>query len=466
MTVALLLARAGRRVGVVEARHLGAVTTGRTTAKVSLLQGTKLSGILRSQSEDVARAYVEGNREGQAWLLRFCTDHGVAWQPRSAVTFALEPSELRPVQEEYDAARRLGLDVEWRDTLDVPFPSHGAVVLADQAQFDPMDVLEALLEQLHAHGGTLHEGERVVGVSRADRPSVQLESGRTLHADNVVLATGLPIMDRGFAFAKAEPSRSYLLAYYGPSAPTGMYLSAGSSSRSLRDVPAGDGSSVFLIGGSGHTVGRTASERSHLDELRHWTNEHFPGATETHAWSAQDYSPYDGVPLVGRLPLGGGRIYYATGYDKWGMTNAVAAALTIGTQVLDGRTPDWAETLASRTPRPTGAMQVGTLNAKVVAAEMVSLVRATLTTTPERPEEGTGVVGREGLVPTGTSTVDGQTCKVLAVCTHLGGTVKWNDAERSWDCPLHGSRFAPDGSVLEGPATKPLARRDGPTTSV
>ena len=341
----------------------------------------------------------------------------------------------------------------------MPFPNHGAVVLADQAQFDPMAVLDALVAQLRAHGGTVHEGHRVVSVSKSGRPELRLDSGRTVSADNVVLATGMPIVDRAAVWARAEPMRSYLLAYEGPAVPTGMYLSAGSSSRSLRDVPVGDGRSVFLVGGSGHTVGRTRSERQHLDELRAWTQEHFPGATETHAWSAQDYSPYDGVPLVGPALLGGGTVHYATGYDKWGMTNAVAAALQLSASLLGGEVPGWARTMAERRPSAGGALQLGRMNAGVGLAEVLSTAQAGMRTADERPAEGTGAVGREGLVPTGTSTVDGQTCKVVAICTHVGGTLKWNDAEKSWDCPLHGSRFTPDGQVLEGPATRPLRTR-------
>ena len=122
LTVALLLARAGRRVGVIEARHRGAVTTGRTTAKVSVLQGTKLSGILGSQSRHNAQAYVEANQEGQAWLRRFCDDHGVGWQSRDSVVFAASPGERRSVRQEHDAALSLGLPVRWQDALDVPFP--------------------------------------------------------------------------------------------------------------------------------------------------------------------------------------------------------------------------------------------------------------------------------------------------------------------------------------------------------
>jgi glycine/D-amino acid oxidase-like deaminating enzyme/nitrite reductase/ring-hydroxylating ferredoxin subunit len=459
LTVAALLARAGRQVGVVEARHVGAVTTGRTTAKASLLQGTKLSGILGSQSRDKAAAYVEANREGLAWLRRFCADHAVPLQSRRSVVFAARRSERRSVRQEHDAAASLGLDVEWHDSLDVPFPVHGATVLADQAQLDPIVLLEALLADVRAHGGTLHEGHRVRTVSRTGTPTLHLDSGRTVTAENVVLATGIPILDRALTFAKVEPKRSYLIAFRGAEVPDGMFLSVGSSARSLRDVPTEEGA-VLLVGGSGHTVGRTSSEQSHLDELRGWTDEHFPGAVETHAWSAQDYSPYDGLPLVGRLPLGLGRIHYATGYDKWGMTNAVAAALHIAAEVLGGEPPSWGRTLEHRVPRPRGAAHAGALNAKVGLAQLASTAGAQLRTAPLAVEEGSGVVGRDGLVPTGVSTVDGRTCRVTAICTHLGGTLRWNDAERSWDCPLHGSRFTPDGKVLEGPATRPLHRRD------
>ncbi len=221
LTTALLLARAGRRVAVIEAREVGAVATGNTTAKVSLLQGTKYSQLLRYQSKDVAGAYVEANREGQGWLLRFCEDHGVPVQRRPAYTYAATEGELSTVRKEYDAAKSLGLDVAWRDSLDTPFPNHGAVVLEDQAQFDPMDFLRALAAQLREHGGTLHQGRRVTGVSRTGGPEVELEDGTTLRADHVVLATGVPILDRGLYFSKVEPERSYALAFEGVAAPEG-----------------------------------------------------------------------------------------------------------------------------------------------------------------------------------------------------------------------------------------------------
>ena len=458
LTTAALLARAGRKVGVVEARHVGAVTTGNTTAKASVLQNTKLSGILRAQSRSRAAAYLEANQEGLAWLRRFCEDHGVPVQERDAITFAATRKDRKAVRGEYDAARSLGLDVRWADALDVPFPLHGAVVLPGQFQFDPMDVLRALVAEIRRHGGSVHEGHRVVSASKVGPPRVTLESGRTITADNVVLASGAPILDRALTFAKVEPHRSYLLAYAGVASPEGMFISAGPTTRSLRDVPSEDGSPVFLLGGSGHTAGRTRSETAHLDELRAWAGEYFPGATETHRWSAQDYGPYDGLPLFGTLPLGRGHIYYATGYDKWGMTNAVAASLYIAAELLDGQPPEWGRKLEHRLPHLRGALHVATMNSKVGAAMTRGWAGSETRSTPDDADEGTGAAGRSGMLPGGVSTIDGETCRLRTVCTHLGGALKWNDSEHSWDCPLHGSRFSPQGEVLQGPATRPLHR--------
>ncbi|MBC7277633.1 MAG: FAD-dependent oxidoreductase [Nocardioides sp.] len=460
LTVGLMLARAGRRVGVVEARRVGSGTTGRTTGKLSLLQGTRLSQILSAQSRGVAEAYVEANREGMAWLLGFCAEHDVPVQTRDAVTYASADDELTSVREEHEAAGSLGLDVRWADDLDVPFPHVGSTVLADQAQFDPMDVLGALATQLRGHGGTVHEGHRVMGVSGRGTPEITLDDGRVLRAENVVLATGVPTLDRGLYFAKVEPKRSYILAFEGVEPPPAMYISVASSSRSIRGVP-GDATTGprLLVGGAGHVVGRTESELSRVHELREWTARHFDGAVETHAWSAQDYASHDGIPFVGTLPRGGGHIYLATGYDKWGLTNGVAAARAIAGQIL-GSTPSWAKVLGRRITRPRGAARIASLNVGVGLAATRSLVRAEFATAHTPTADGAGAVGRDGVLPVGTSNLEGRTCSVVALCTHLGGTLRWNDAEKSWDCPLHGSRFSADGEVLEGPATKALLKRD------
>ncbi|HEY4614437.1 MAG TPA: FAD-dependent oxidoreductase [Citricoccus sp.] len=459
LATAVLLARAGQRVAVLEARRVGAVATGNTTAKVSLLQGTTLAEIRRHQSDEVLRSYVEANRQGQVWLLRYLDERGIGYQRRAAYTYAATDAGLSTLRAELEADRAAGLDVQWTTETDLPYPVTGAVRLADQAQIHPLELLDALAAEFRELGGTLVEGVRVTGAGYRSPLTVRTSAG-TVRTGRLVLATGVPVLDRGGYFAKLSPHRSYAQSYRVPGAiPQGMYLSADSPSRSLRTAPVEDGE-LLLVGGNGHVTGRGPAPQDAVEDLEAWTQEHFPGAQRTHAWSAQDYRPANLVPFVGSLPRGGGNILVATGFNKWGMTNGVAAALRLSAQIL-GESLDWARPMDTRLTTPADLLTGAKDNAAVGARLASGWARGTLAHLPGGPPaEGQGVVGREHGRPVAASTVDGVTCRVSAICPHLGGIVSWNDAERSWDCPLHGSRFAADGSLLEGPAVTGLRVRD------
>ncbi|WP_349898422.1 FAD-dependent oxidoreductase [Parafrigoribacterium soli] len=456
LVTGLLFARAGMRVAILEARTVGAVTTGNTTAKLSLLQGKHLSEMMRHTSLGTGKAYVDANREGMEWLLRYCADHDIPVQHRDAYSYASTEDGLARVDEEYRASSSLGLDVSRVGPVDAPFPSFGAVRLKNQAQFNPMDALAALARDFRHHGGVLCEGVRVNRV-QSGKP-VQLGTTKgPVSAKYLILATGTPFLDRGLYFAKQEAQRSYALAFRVPGElPEGMYLSVDQPTRSVRTTPAG-GAEHLVVGGNGHTVGRAASPLELVNDLTRWTEHYFPGAERTHSWSAQDYRPAGRVPFVGWLPRGRGHIYFATGFDKWGMANSVAASLTLAADILGGHLP-WATKLHHRITTPADAGSFIGANAAVLVAAARGYLNAWSSPSPARPpSEGRGVVTHSGIRPTGVSTVDGKTCSVSAVCPHLGGVLSWNDAETSWDCPLHGSRFTADGTLLEGPAKHGLA---------
>ncbi|MGY2702317.1 FAD-dependent oxidoreductase [Nocardioides sp. HB32] len=428
LTTAALAARAGRSVLVLEGRHVGAGTTGGSTAKVSLVQGTRYSRISRRHPTSVLREYADANAEGLAWIVRFCEDHGVGYQRRPAYTYATTPAGAKSVRAELDALHKAGLEqAEWVDEVPLPYPTTGAVRMDDQAQLDPMELLEALAAHAREHGAVIAEGVRVRRV-QGHGPSRVVTDAGDAGAATVVVATNMPILDRGAFFARAEPTRSYGLAFRGSGRLVdGMYLSADGPTRSLRDAP----EDLLLVGGEGHKVGADTSERGHLDRLRAWTAEHFPGTEETHAWSAQDYVPHHALPYAGPLLPGLGGILVAGGYSKWGLTNGVAAALALSGRMLEGHQP-WAAAYRPWSSRElTGIPDALRINAHV-ALEMTSGWVHRLATRDDPP-----------------------------VCTHLGGVLRWNDAEESWDCPLHGSRFRPDGAVLEGPATCPLRNKTG-----
>lgn len=241
-----------------------------------------------------------------------------------------------------------------------------------------------------------------------------------------------------------------------------MYLSAETPGRSLRTYPS-DAGEMLIAGGNGHQVGREPSPKARLDELVYWTRRHFPGAEPTHTWSGEDYQATNLMPFFGKLPRDGGKILFATGYNKWGMSNSIAASLAVSAEILGGNLP-WAAVIHHRVTSPKGAAAAVALNADTVMtmaggwakAEAAPAEAAAATV----PAEGEGIIVRHGRKPVAVSTVDGVTCRVSAVCTHLRGILSWNDAEKTWDCPLHGSRFTPAGDVLQGPTVKPLPAAD------
>ncbi|MET3369590.1 UNVERIFIED_CONTAM: glycine/D-amino acid oxidase-like deaminating enzyme/nitrite reductase/ring-hydroxylating ferredoxin subunit [Jeotgalibacillus campisalis] len=459
MVAALLLSRSGQRVVVFEARTLGAVTTGNTTGKLSLLQGGVLSALRSQYSLKVVQAYVEANKTGQAWLAQYMEQQGVPFQRRTAVTFATTDDGGQRLRKEAAVSRDAGLDVHFSRDPGLPFPVAEALELEDQAQIHPMDVLETLASDTREHGGLIVEGVQVQNVGSELPLEVATRKG-TFTADTVVVATGTPILDRGLYFAKLEPNRSYAAALrVAGDIPKGMYLSIDAPTRSQRTYPTPEGE-LLLVGGYGHTGGRATSPQQHLNELLGWADEHYPGAEVTHTWSAQDYQATNLMPFFGKLPRGHGRIFFGTGYNKWGMSNGVAAALSITSDILGGQS-DWATAIHHRVTSPQGAIQAIRLNAST-AKRMIedkAKVRSNPEITDEtQPPEGSGVVGLYKGEPAAVSTVDGKVCMVSASCAHLGGLLTWNDAEKSWDCPLHGSRFTPEGKYLEGPATHHLQK--------
>ncbi len=476
LSTALMLARAGRRVAVLEAFDVGALASGKTTGKVSLLQGSRLSTIRAHHSKRVVKAYVDSNRDAQDWLLEFCDSRRVPVQSRTAYSYAQvvgDPHSARVVEAEYNAAREAGLDValvEGGREVDTAFPFAFGVALAGQSQFDAMDALTALAEAFLEAGGVIHQHTRVTGVAASSPCRVRTTRGEVRSA-TVVLATATPILDRGLYFAKTHGLRSYAVAFELPDEaprPEGMFLSVGDSderSRSLRTTPrrdSGPGGDLLVIGGNGHPVGRPGdfSERDRYDDLVAWTTAIHPDARPLASWSAQDYESHNLIPFVGALPRGRGRIYLATGFAKWGLTNGVAAAIRLHDEITGvplAERRHWHRVLGTRMTKPADLGR-GSREGALVAAELTKgWLGAQRNAVPvPRPAEGEGVVasGRRGAV--GIATVGGRTCAVSAVCPHLGGVLAWNDGERTWDCPLHASRFAPDGVRIEGPATSNL----------
>jgi Rieske Fe-S protein len=339
-------------------------------------------------------------------------------------------------------ARELGLPASYVEELDLPFAVAGAVRFDDQAEFHPVKYLDGVAAALE---GPVHEGTMATHVHGG---RVRTAVGPTLTADHVVVATHLPFLDRGLYFARCHPERSYVVAGRASGAPAGMYLSTEQPAHSIRAH-----GEWLLVGGESHKTGQAdAAER--YARLEVWARERF-GIEPELRWATQDHMPVDGVPYVGRHdPLSSG-VWVATGFRKWGLAMGTAAAELLAAQIA-GRDHDWAELFNPQRLRPrAGAATFVNENANVALHFLGDRVVKRGSVDEIAPGEGR-IVGAGLGQRAAYRDDDGTLHELSARCTHLGCIVNWNSAERTWDCPCHGSRFAATGEVIEGPAVRPL----------
>ena len=468
LATALMLRREGLDVAIVESGEVGGLASGANTGKLTVLQGTVLSALRRHHSARLTRAYAEANIDGMDWLTRAAEELGVPFSRRTAYSYAQTPGGVDDIEAELHAALEAELPVrlvEPDQLAQSPFPIVDAVALDGQVAIDPQRLLVALARAFLQEGGELHTGVRVTRVHAVPTAGVETTAGYA-PAGQVVLATATPITDRGLYFTKVRGLRSSCVAFTtdGP-LPEGLYLAVDGETKSVRSVTPADGpadAAQLIVAGNGFPVGRAASPRAAINGLISWTRHHFPGTEPVASWSAQDYQSHDLMPFVGAMPRGLGRIRFATGYAKWGLSNAPAAALRLTaeiTRVPRRDRPDWMNVISTRFTVPADLARGGVENLRVGWEAASGWIGAQAAPAPvPRPVEGEGVVASRGGHPVGISTVEGRTRAVSAVCPHLGGVLRWNDAELTWDCPLHASRFTADGCRIEGPALSDLER--------
>jgi glycine/D-amino acid oxidase-like deaminating enzyme/nitrite reductase/ring-hydroxylating ferredoxin subunit len=458
MTTALLCKEAGLSVAVLEAARVGDGSTGSSTGKVTSQHDLFYATAIDALGAATAQRYADANQWALGALEELADRHGVDAYPsrQPSYLFSRDASTVDAVRAEAGAARRLGLPASFVEDVGLPFEVAGAVRFDDQLQLHPTRLVLGFARAVHGDGSTVHEHSRVVDVSERRGRVEATTAGGVVRARHAVIATLLPIIDRGLEFARTRPSRSYGIAVELDDAPPEpMFLSAGSPKRSLRHYHGDEGTFLVVVGEHQETGHGRELER-HYGALIDFTHAHFSVRSVAYRWSAQDFMPVDGVPYIGR-PLFTRRVWVASGFKKWGLSNGVVAA-SIMTDGIIGRDNAWAEVFDVKRVGPLrSSTKLVRDNLKVGVRFVGDRLIPRGPTAAKRLEPGEGVVVRSGTKPVAVSrATDGTLRAVDATCTHLGCVVSWNDAESSWDCPCHGSRFGEDGAVLAGPATRPL----------
>ena len=463
ITAAYLLKQEGLTVAVIEGDRIVRGVTGYTTAKITSSQSLIYSELKQKFGEDGARLYGESNEAALAKMAELVETLGVDcdFERQNNYVYTEVDSELGSIREEADVAASLGLPASFVTESPLPFPIKGAVRFTNQAQFHPRKYLLALADRVQGDGSFIFENTKVLDVDEDSPCRIETEHGEVTATD-VIVATNMPFLDRGLFFTKVHPMRSYVVAgYLDPSAaaPEGMHINVESPTRSIRLIR-DEGRDLLMVGGEGHKVGQEEDTEACYQRLEADARRRFGLSTIDFRWSTQDTVSVDKVPYIGRLTRTSEHIFTGTGFRKWGMTNGTLAAMLL-TDRIRGRENQWAAFYDSkRLDIPQSAKEFVKENVNVAQHWVGDRID-----TPGDPLEqvapGEGTVIRRGAKPIAVYKDEGGDLKaVSAVCTHLACIVHFNTAEKSWDCPCHGSRFDVDGSVIQGPATKPLEPRD------
>ena len=307
------LMRRGKSVALVEADRIAASVTGYTTAKITSLHTTIYAELVDSFGEDRARLYGESQQAGLERIATLVDTLGIDcdFERQPAFTYVREQAEVETIKQEAETAARLGLPASFVTECELPFPIAGAVRFDDQAQFHPRSYLLALTEQLVAAGGQVFEQSRMTDLEEGEPCTVVCETGQVV-ADDVVIATHYPVLDRGLMFARLEPHRDVVVAGLLPEGNdlTGMYISTESATHSVRVAPHPDGR-LLIVGGEPWKTGKDEDVQARYDKLAAWTTETFGVKEIRYRWSTQDNKSVDGVPFIGRFHPGTDHVYVA-----------------------------------------------------------------------------------------------------------------------------------------------------------
>ena len=458
LTAALLLKRVGVSVAVIDAGRVASSVTGHTTAKVTAGHGLIYSQLTKELGESAAATYAQSN---QAAVEKIATiakelDIDCDLEPTDNYVFGESADEVDTLKQEAEAASKAGLKASFTTDNELPFPIVGAVRHMNQAQFHPRKYLEPIASFIDGDGSFVFENSRVMELKEGD-PCTLGTPEASISADKVILATHFPAFDRGLFFAKVHPYRAYVVAARvdESDAPAGMWINAGSPSRSVRSAPYGDGR-LLIVTGEGHKTGQDSDTEERYAALEQWTRERFGVESFDYRWSTQDNVSVDHVPYVGRLRRGSENVFTATGFAGWGMTNGTMSAMLL-TDLVRDIPNQWHDLYDSNRLNPgASAKKFVEENVEVAYRFFSDRIKAISKSIDDVPPGEGGVIGVGAKQVAVRKGVGGEVKALSAVCTHLGCIVQWNRAEKTWDCPCHGSRFDDGGGVIQGPASKPL----------
>ena len=387
-----MLRSSGIDCTIIEADRICRGVTQNTTAKITVQHGLIYHKLISKYGTEKAQLYFQAQNSALEKYREM--SKGIPCDFEESDSFVYSCNNRIEIESEANALRRIGCPAVFAEQVNLPFRIKGAVCVPKQAQFHPLKFLKPIADNLK-----IFENTRALEVQPGE---VITEKGK-IKADRMIVASHFPFLNKhGSYFLKMYQHRSYVMALKNAPAVKGIYVDASKKGLSFRNH-----NGLLLLGGGSH---RTGKKGGNWIELTGFAKTYYPGTEEVCRWATQDCMTLDGIPYIGQYSQNTPSLYVATGFNKWGMTNAMVSAMIL-TDLISGKENEYAQVFA-----PDRRILHPQLGINLVES-LVNIV------TPTAPR-----------------------------CPHLGCALKYNKYEHSWDCPCHGSRFTEDGKVIDNPA--------------
>lgn len=454
------LEKQGFKIAIIEAENIVQSTTAHTTAKLTSQHGLIYDKILNKMGSDLAHQYARANESAIHQIKKIADEHNIDcdYESQLAYIYTQDDNYVEQIEAEVEAARSLGIDAELVEDLPFPFEIKTGMVFRNQAQFHPRKFLLNLAKIINERGVAIYEKTRAIELNKDnDKYIINTSEGKKVTAEKVIIASHYPFFNKkSMYYARLYVERSYILGIHTKEKyPGGMYINAEDPPRSLRYHPTDDGDLILVVGEK-HKAGQGENTNEHYQALFNFAKSIFTIEDIPYRWSTQDCITLDGIPYVGQYASDTPNLYVATGFAKWGMTNSMASSIILSDLIVKGESP-WGDvynpsrkTIAASTKN--FVIQNADVAGQIIEGKL-SPIEKDIELTPgdativEVDGDKTGVFRDE----------EGKLHIVNTTCTHMGCELKWNKAERSWDCPCHGSRFTYQGNIIQGPAVKSLS---------